>query len=231
MTDVPKEIDDSDDIALAADIAQSIALAEKFQYEAERAKWEAKREELSYLQEKAEFDFQRDGVYSFYRGVNPKSASRLLHAMERWHHHDPDGPWTILLNSPGGHEDVTYAIVDQLRNYSRRTGGTHRIEIRVTGIAASGGAMILQAADHRVLGRFSRVMMHKPGAHYNQKLTTDELVDEAEYCRRGTDLIIDLFLERTDKITRPEILRKISRKDWWIDSPTALKLGFCDAIR
>lgn len=226
--------DDDIDMATAADLAQSIALAEKFTHEAERAKWEAKREELAYHQEKSQFDWQTDGVYAFYKGVTPKTANQLLHAMEKWHHHNPAGKWTILMNSEGGNEYAGYSVIDQLRGYSTRGGGTHWVEIRVSGIAASMAGMVLQVADHRVMGRYSQMMIHKGNVNFGcTPLTMDELLDQADrWGRHSIDRMINVYLERTDLITRPEMLAKIRRKDWWISAEDAVnKWGFADEIR
>lgn len=210
------------------EIAQALAQMEKHQAEAEYTKWQARREELNYVKERLEYDFQLDGIYTFSKAVTTKSANRLLHAMAMWHHHDPERPWTIHLNSVGGDIYAGLSIIDELIAHSIRGGGTHRVTIKTRGVAASMAGMILQAGDHRVMGRNSILMIHKGhgGAHGR----AEEIGDTAEWLRRDTDEMIRFFLERTDKITRPEFLRKINRKDWWIYPSEALALGFVDEV-
>lgn len=205
-----------------------MANLEKAQAEAEYAKWQAKREELNYLKEKLEHDYQLNGVYIFNKAVTEKSAGRLLRATEVWHHHDPHAPWTIILNSVGGGIYAGLSIIDDLIAHSIRGGGTHHITIKVRGVAASMGAMILQAGDKRVMGRNSMLMIHKGWGTTSGR--TEELGDWAEWFRRDTDAMIRFFLDRTDRITRNQFLRRINRKDWWIWPDEALKFGFVDEV-
>lgn len=211
------------------DASRELALAEKYSYEAEYAKWQAAREELAYRQEQMEHDWRYDGVYSFTRDVTPKSVNKMLHTLSAWHSHNPDAPWTIFLNSVGGHENECYALVDELASYSQWGGGTHRVTIKVRGIAASAAGIILQAADWRVMGRNSQLMIHK-GSGGIVGADVDAMADEVEYLRRGVDRMLDVFLSRTDRITRTQLLRKISRRDWWMSAAEAVDWGFADVI-
>jgi ATP-dependent protease ClpP protease subunit len=218
------------DFATDVEFATTLATVEKLQAEAELVKWQAQNEKLSYEQEKFNFEHQLNGEYTFNRDVTQKSAARLLRACHVWHQHDPEAPWTIYLNSVGGELYNGNAIIDELTSHSLRGGGTHHITIKVRGVAASMGGMILQAADHRVIGLNSQIMIHKGGAGMNGHVTLDQLADEVEFFRQSTDWMIRLFLSRTDKITRPEFLEAITRRDWWLFSEEAVKVGFADAI-
>ncbi|BCO56123.1 hypothetical protein MINTM005_13670 [Mycobacterium intracellulare] len=210
------------------DATQALALAEKYSFEAEHARWQAKREELSYQQELMEHQWQFDGVYSFFNRVTPKSVNKLLHTMALWDKHDPEGDWVIYLNSVGGDEVHCYALLDELTAHSRRGKGGHHIEIRVRGWAASAAGVILQAADHRVMGPTSQLMIHKGSGGIKGDI--DQCFDEVEYMRRSVDRMVDVFLSRTDKVDYDDMLAKINRRDWWVNAEQAVELGFADAI-
>lgn len=214
--------------ATSVDIARVIALGEKYQAEADCARWQAKREKLAYKEERLAYEWQFNGTYSFHDAVTEESADKLFNMMSVWHQHDPHMPWTILLNSVGGTIHEGNGIIDELIGHSLRGGGTHEITIKTRGLAASMGGMILQAADHRVIGRNSLLMIHKGSADVWGN--ADEIADKAEWFRRDTDWMISYFLDRTDKISRDEFLARIDRRDWWLNSVEALELGFVDRI-
>lgn len=220
--------DDSDEIDVDVLTAKAVALFEKYQAEADYARWQARREELAYQQESLEHAWQLNGNYSFSNEVTQKSADRLLHAMSLWHQHDPAAPWTIYLNSTGGSVFAGNSIIDELIAHSRRGGGTHDVTIKVRGVALSMGSLILQAGDHRVIGRNSMLMIHK-GSDVMAG-TADDIADMAEWFKRDTDWMINYFLDRTDRITRAQFHAKIRRKDWWLNSTEALDLGFVDTV-
>lgn len=214
--------------AFDVDASRELALAEKYAFEAEHAKWQAKREKLAYREERAEYDWRYDGVYSFTREVTPKSVNKMLHTLAAWHAHNPQGSWTIYLNSVGGHEVECYALLDELASHSLRNNGTHLVTIKVRGIAASAAGIILQAADRRLMGLNSQLMIHKGSADFSGDV--DRAIDELAYMHRGVERMVDVFLSRTDKTTREELLENIERRDWWLSAREAVDWGFADAI-
>lgn len=221
-----------DEFAADMKLARKLAYVERLQAEAGYLGWQAKREELAYRQEQLEHNWHLDGVYTFHNGVDAASVDDLLRALSIWHRHDEAGDWTIILNSTGGSEYAGYLLIDELRAHSIRGGGTHNVTIKVRGVAASMGGMILQAADHRVIGAYSMLMIHKGGFtfHADDSISVDQLVDEAEWQRQSVDRMVDLFLERADGLTRAQMRRKISRRDWWITAAEAVAFGLADVI-
>ena len=157
-----------------------------------------------------------------------KSMNRLYRAMRVWHKHDPVGPWTIYLNSVGGEAWAGIGIIDELISQSIRGGGTHEITIKVRGVAASAAAMMLQAADRRLIGKNSQLMIHKGSSGIVG--TADDIADEHEWWQASIDQMVELFLSRTDGITRASLLRKINRRDWWLTASEAVDIGFADGI-
>lgn len=225
------DLEDEEDIDIDAGVvtAKVLALAQKYLAEAEYAKWLGKREELCYLEDQLSHDFNLDGLYSFHDEVTAESADNLLHAMSVWHRHDPNKPWTIHLNSVGGEIYAGLGIVDEIISHSLRGGGTHKITVKTRGLAASMGGIILQAGDHRWIGRNSQLMIHRGSAH-DIGGTAEYITDLAEWFSRWTEAMIGYFLDRTDTITREEFLAKIDRRDWWLSAKEALEYGFVDKI-
>lgn len=56
-----------------------------------------------------------------------------------------------------------------------------------------------------------------------------EVEDEVEFARMLTRRVLKIFASRT-KMTERQIDAKWKRKDWWLSSEEALKLGFVDEI-
>lgn len=210
------------------EIALAQATAEKMQAEAELTMWTAKITEIEYEQARINHNHQLNGVYTFHRGVSRKSMDKLFEAMHMWHSLDSTAPWTIYLNSGGGDVISGNGIIDEIAAHSIQGGGSHHVTIKVRGQASSMAGMILQAADHRVMGPHSLLMIHKGTCGFEG--TVEAFEDEVAWLRTSTEWMSRLFLSRTDKITEAEFMDKIDRRDWWLTSDQAIKIGFADAI-
>jgi ATP-dependent protease ClpP protease subunit len=214
----------TDDIELS----RAISEAEKAAFDARLAELEVAKRELELLETQIQMDYTLSGVFTFHRRVDVKSMNRLYRAMRVWHKHDPEGPWTIYLNSVGGEAWAGIGIIDELISQSIRGGGTHEITIKVRGVAASAAGMMLQGADHRLIGKNSQLMIHKGSSGIVG--TADDIADEHEWWQASIDQMVELFLSRSDGITRAAFLRKINRRDWWLSAPEAVEIGFADGI-
>ena len=210
------------------EMSRAISEAEKSAHEARIAELQAAKQELELLESKICLDYKFSGVYTFHKEVSFSSLNKLYRNMRMWDKYNPTGAWTIYLNSVGGESWAGLGIIDELISQSVRGGGKHKITIKVRGVAASAAAMILQAADHRVIGVNSQLMIHKGTSGIWG--TADEIADEHAWWQATTDQMVSLFLSRTDKITRQEFLRKINRRDWWLNAADAKRLGFVDRI-
>lgn len=210
------------------EMARALSEAEKAAFDSRLAELQVQKQEYEILETQLNLKYQLDGIFNFDREVNRKSMVRLFKDMRLCHMHNGTAPWVINLNSPGGDTYSALGIIDEIMSYSIRGGGSHHIEIRVRGLAASAAGMILQTADRRVMGHTSKLMIHRGSGGILGD--ADQIIDEGEWWKRTTEDMADLFLSRTDKITRNHFLRKINRKDWWLSATEALELGFCDAI-
>jgi ATP-dependent protease ClpP protease subunit len=100
------------------------------------------------------------GVY-FISEIDPPHAedlfrSLLLMALSR--KGDRSKPITLFINSGGGSLGDGLAMMEFI-NRMRRDQEV-RIDTAVLGYAYSMGAVVLQAGDHRTIGRFGTVMLH-----------------------------------------------------------------------
>ncbi len=95
------------------------------------------------------------------------------------------------------------------------------------GMAASMGGILLQAGDKRVIGSESVLLVHEISFGAGGKI--GEVEDEVAFAKMLTQRVLKIFANRT-KMTARQIDAKWKRKDWWMDSDEALKLGFVDEI-
>lgn len=217
-----------DEVYEDIELARAISEAEKAEYDAKLSELEVRKKELELLECQINLDYQLSGTFGFNQSVNEKSMNKLYRNMRLWHKYNPNGPWTIYLNSLGGAVYSASGIIDELHAQSLRGGGTHEVTIKVRGVAASAAGMILQAADKRLIGFNSRLMIHKGSSGIHG--SADDIADEHAWWQDATEGMVGLFLSRTDRITRAEFLRKINRRDWWLSAEEAVKVGFADAV-
>lgn len=85
-------------------------------------------------------------------GVDAIMAERVIKALHILD--QKDEPITIIMNNPGGDWHHGMAIYDAIKQCKSH------ITIKVLGMAMSMGAIILQAADERIMSPNSRYMMH-----------------------------------------------------------------------
>lgn len=210
------------------EIATALANAEKTQHEAEFARWNAASAKLAYEAELINHQHQLDGVYTFNRVVTEKSTNRLLRAMKMWHDHDPEGKWTIYLNSVGGEIVSGNALLDELYTHSLRGGGSHHITIKVRGAAASMAGVLLQAADLRLMGPTALLMIHEPSSGASG--TLHDIRAESEWLERWWVTASELYAARATGMTAAEIRAAAYKQDWWLTAEQAVTEGFADQI-
>lgn len=220
--------DEVENLYSTLELSKLAAEVGKANHEEKLAELEVRRKELDLLESQINFEYQLSGIFNFNRRVDARSMNKLHKAMCLWDQHDATGEWVIHLNSIGGEAFAASGIIDELLSHSLRGGGGHHITIKVRGLAASAAGMILQAADLRVIGPNSSMMIHKGAG--GVRGTADDIADEHSWWEANVDQMIDLFLSRTDRITKAQMRRKITRKDWWISAEEAVRLGLADAV-
>ncbi len=104
----------------------------------------------------------------------------------------------------------------------------HTLTTVTVGMAASMGGILLQAGDVRVASRNSVILIHEVATGASGKMT--DLEDEVEFAKSLQKKLVSILAERST-MTAKQIENRWKRRDWWLSSDEALKLGFVDAIR
>lgn len=168
-------------------------------------------------------------VYVFDKDVDDHSVKECIQTITKWVREDArEGQRReieIQLNTNGGSIFAGFALIDFIRDLSNRG---HRITICVWGVAASMGAVILQAADVRAMGENAFLLIHEGSMFAGGDFGHVE--DEYNLMTKLHDRILELLIAKAD-ITRPTIKKNWRRKDWWLSSQEALKHGLVDEVR
>jgi ATP-dependent Clp endopeptidase proteolytic subunit ClpP len=197
------------------DLRTKRAAAEKAEVETKNAK------RLAAL---AEADDMMNGCYTFYQGVMDDSVRPALQDLNKLSRLNPGKPLTITLNSPGGSVLAGLALYDHIRELSARG---HHVTVKVRGMAASMGGILLQAGDKRVVGPEALVLIHEVAAGTQGKVS--EMQDRVNFSRKLWDKLAVILAKRS-KMSAEEIQEKAHKFDWWLDAEEALALGFADEI-
>jgi len=164
-------------------------------------------------------------IYPFYGTVGSSTVERCIRELGTWSRRDPGQPIRLVLTSPGGNVIDGFALFDFIQEL--RASG-HHIETVALGWAASMGGILLQAGDKRIMGRSSWMLIHEISSANVGK--TSEMEDELKFVKRLQERALDILAERAT-FTKRQIANRWKRKDWWLDAPEALRLGFVDEVR
>lgn len=142
----------------------------------------------------------------------------------RWGRRDPGKPITIYLNTPGGSVFDGNALVSAIREL-RKAG--HKVTIHGVGMVMSYGAVLLQAADERILDKDVVFMIHALNAPVAGAL--ESIQDQAKMLQEVQDRLLDALLERAT-ISRTKLKQLTRRKELFLSAADAKKMGFCDRV-
>lgn len=163
-------------------------------------------------------------VYSFYGRVGPEEVAAAVQTLDMWSRTYPGKTIEVQLTSPGGTVGDGLALHDFLRALSARG---HNIVVSVYGFAASMGAVILQAGDERIIGANSFVMIHEVSGGVGGSVAS--MSDNLVIYNMIQNSIIKILCNKT-KLTAKEVRSMWHKKDVWLDSSKALKIGLVDSI-
>jgi ATP-dependent protease ClpP protease subunit len=200
-----------------ADARRTVALAEQ----AEIGLRKAQRDERDELAKAAHFH-----TYLFDSEVSAVSVKACVHTLSVWARQEPGCSIDLNLNSPGGSIIDGFALIDFLRGLRAATP-KHEITIASYGMCASMAGVILQAADRRVLGQNAVMLIHE--GSFGAAGDYASVLDRVELMQLLHERILDLFAERS-VMSRANIRKHWTRKDWWLSAADALKNGFCDEV-
>lgn len=160
-------------------------------------------------------------------GVDHLMAEKVIKSLTVLDLQAPEGdkPITIIMNNPGGDVYHGMAIYDAIKSCK------NEVNIIVYGHATSMGAIILQAADKRILAPNCVVMVHDGTDGYSDH--TQNVLRRAKEAKRIIKMIDEIFYNRmvkkNPKITRKDV-RNMQLFDTWFSAKDAIAKGLADAI-
>jgi ATP-dependent Clp protease protease subunit len=221
-------------VKLEAEARKAAAEARKAAAEALEAEYDAESSALATRRIKEEDERRRAGDlyhhrYTFTGQVNASSVQKCIEELTIWTRlaEEPaQCPIEIVFNSPGGEVISGMALFDFIRTLSDRG---HHVTTTTLGYAASMGGILLQAGDTRKMGTEAYILIHEISSAAMGKVGV--LEDEVSICKKMCARVIRIFVDRSQgKLTPARMKKNWTRKDWWIDSDEALKLGLVDEI-
>jgi ATP-dependent protease ClpP protease subunit len=155
-------------------------------------------------------------VFIFGLLVDSQSVKDFVINLEDWSRRNPGRPLRIDLNSGGGN------ILDALflyQEFNRIRKNGHHLTIAVYGRASSCAAWLVQAADWRIIGAESWVLVHQVSSKVDGPIFAVER--ELARMRELQAQTNDILIKRT-ALTEATINEHIANgTDWWINADDA----------
>lgn len=185
---------------------------------------EMQRDSMKRSEENAKADASEHLIYTFYDAVDQDSIKPAMADIGKWARRFPGESITIILNSPGGSVLDGLALYDFLRHLSAKG---HFITVKVYGMAASMGGILLQAGDKRIVGPEAEVLIHEVSSGTWGKVSL--MQERVDFSARLWDKLAKILAKRST-MTKAQIKRKANKFDWWLTAREAVQLGFADEV-
>lgn len=185
---------------------------------------ELQRDQLRRQEENAKAEASEHLIYTFYAGVDETSIKPAMDTIGKWSRRFPGEKITIILNSPGGSVLDGLALYDFLRHLSNNG---HFITVKVYGMAASMGGIILQAGDKRIVGAEAEMLIHEVSSGTRGKVSSME--ESVKFTARLWDKLTKILAKRS-KMTDKQIKRKAHKTELWMPASEIVRLGFADEV-
>lgn len=210
-------------------VATNQAEIAKFEAEAAAYRAEAKYHDLQsdrIIRATALEDARQEAnrIIDFTAEISYGSVHRVINTLSEMRNRDPEKPICMNILSPGGDVIAGLALVDYIKSLNDSNLPVTTVAI---GMAASMGAVLLQAGATRLITPNAFLMVHEVSVEIGGKMS--EIIDETKFATRMQDRLLDLLAERAT-IARSTIKRKWKRTDWWMDADEAISLGFADGL-
>ena len=155
--------------------------------------------------------------------INADSAEKIISRLFLLEKYDAQKEIQIFVNSPGGEVSSGFAIYDTINFIN------NPVSMIVSGLAASMGSLILNAADK---GRCfmlpsAKIMIHQPLLMEAQASVTDLQITAAEI-EKTKQHIAQIYATKTQKNIKT-IIKDMDR-DKWFTADEALKYKLVDRI-
>lgn len=170
----------------------------------------------------AQTDLRRE--YRWYGPITLPGVADCIETLDRWAHRDPREPITMVFNSPGGDVTAGFNLFDYLQELRERG---HHVTTVAMGMAASMGAILLQAGDERIVSPRASMLIHELSSQSQGRMT--ELEIEMEFMKKLQTLALDILSERAT-VTRATISKRMTKGNWWISADDCLKYGLADKL-
>lgn len=160
-------------------------------------------------------------------GVDHEMTERAvkgIHLLD-FHAKSGDKPFTIVMNNPGGDWYHGIAIYDAI------TTSRNHITVKVYGHAMSMGAVILQAADERLIAPNARLMIHYGTMGYSSHTKIyQEWAKEAAFTDKvHEDIFLDQIRDKHPRFARKK-LQAMMNFDSFFGAKEAVDFGLADKI-
>ncbi len=164
----------------------------------------------------------RDRIIMVFGQIEPTMASSIVAQLLFLESENPNADISMYIQSPGGHIDAGYAIMDTMR-YIKPDVSTICI-----GQAASMGAVLLAAGTpgKRFALPNSEIMIHQPLGGFQGQATDIDI--HANRMKRTKDLLVKQMSEFTGQPT--DTVRAAMERDNFMSAAEAKKFGIIDAI-
>jgi ATP-dependent protease ClpP protease subunit len=136
-----------------------------------------------------------------------------------------DKPINVVMNHSGG------SVYEGMAIYDAITNAKNHITVKVFGHAASMGAIILQAADDRLLSENAILMIHHGQAGYfdHSKIVDSWHTFEKKYNKKLDDILFTKIKEKKPRFTRAQ-LDKLLNFDKIFTPEEAVIMGLADGV-
>ena len=157
-------------------------------------------------------------------GVNYAMAERAIKGLAVLD--ATEGDITCVLNTFGGEIENGWAIYDAIK------GCKNHVTIKVFGKAMSMGAVILQAADKRLMTENSALMIHY-GSISLSGLHAKDLERWSKWYEKDNEKMEQIFLDKIKESAPKFTLSKLKEKmnfDWFLSAQEAVEWNLVDGI-
>ena len=129
-------------------------------------------------------------------------------------------PITIYLSTQGGDLSLSLGLYDKICSLP------FEVKMIVLGDAFSGGSLLLQSADIRLMSKHSVLMIHDL---QNNDLSgkIEDISSVVKFSKKQNNYMLDIYEEKSN-LTVQQLKHKFSGPDWYLSSDEALELGFID---
>lgn len=158
--------------------------------------------------------------------IDSAMAKKFEVAMTAFEYFDPGAPITIIMNSPGGDLYHSLAIYDRIMD------SPCPVVIHATGYVMSGGSLILQAGDKRLLTRNSSVLLHygSPSSNDDHHVNADRWAEENKRLRGiMEEIYLGQMIKKDPTVTREKV-QQLLMFDTFMDPAKAIRLGLADGL-